>query len=150
MRKYARSLFVKEKVDLYMLLKSCNRCGNLIPYGSAYCNTCTPIVEREREDRIRENVLRNNKKYNRKRDPKYSQFYNSKEWRMLSRKRIQDDKYRCVMCGAIATEVDHIVEIKTPEGWERRLDYTNTRSLCVDCHNKRHDRFQKRKARYNK
>lgn len=64
---------------------------------------------------------------------------------MLSAKRLQDDGYRCSMCPNIATEVDHIVEIKTPEGWDRRLDYTNTRSLCTDCHNKRHNRFKKRK-----
>lgn len=127
-----------------MLLKACNRCGNLIPYGSPYCKVCTPIVEAEKEAKRREYYLESNRRYNKKRDPKYGRFYNSKEWRMLSQKRLQDDNYRCVNCGKIATEVDHIKAIQTPEGWELRLDYNNTQSLCVDCHNDKHERFKKR------
>ena len=128
-----------------MLLKACNRCGNLIPYGSAYCKECTPIVEKEREARKAEYNKSANIRYNKTRDPKYGRFYNSAEWRALSAKRLQDDGYRCVMCGAIASEVDHIKPIQTPEGWELRLDHGNTRSLCLACHNERHDRFKKRK-----
>lgn len=127
-----------------MLLKSCGRCGNLIPYGSAYCTECTPIVEAEREARKAEAMKRINKRYNKTRDPKYIRFYNSSEWRILSRKRLQDDGYKCVKCGKIASEVDHIQEIQSPEGWELRLDYDNTQSLCIDCHNKKHNRFIKR------
>ncbi|MBM6667533.1 HNH endonuclease [Lacrimispora saccharolytica] len=130
-----------------MLLKSCGRCGNLIPYGAAYCSTCLPIVQAEREARIQEAKRKGNRKYNSKRDPKYVRFYNSPEWLALSAKRLQDDGYRCVMCGKIATEVDHIIEIKTPEGWEKRLDYYNTRSLCHECHDKRHNRFKRKKIR---
>lgn len=130
-----------------MLLKSCNRCGNLIPYGSPYCNTCTPIVEAEREARLAEYRKESNRRYNQTRDPKYVQFYNSIDWKALSAKRLQDDGYRCVWCGGIATEVDHIEEIKTPDGWDRRLDYDNTRSLCHNCHDKRHNRFKKREKR---
>lgn len=128
-----------------MLLKSCGRCGDLIPYGSTYCPTCTPIVETEIEARLRESRLKSNKRYNKKRDPKYVRFYNSTDWKILSRKRLQDDGYRCVKCGAIASEADHIKPIQTPEGWELRLEYDNTRSLCLDCHNERHDRFKKKK-----
>ena len=128
-----------------MLLKACNRCGNLIPYGSPYCKDCTPIVEAQREARRIEAKREGDRRYNKTRDPKYVRFYNSNDWRTLSAKRLQDDNYRCVMCGGIASEVDHIIEIKTPEGWERRLDYTNTRSVCNDCHNKRHKRFQKKR-----
>lgn len=130
-----------------MLLKACNRCGNLIPYGSPYCVDCTPIVEAEREARRLEAKRANDRRYNKTRDPKYSQFYNSVEWRTLSLKRLQDDGFRCTWCGKIADEVDHIEEIKTPEGWERRLDPSNTRSLCHTCHNKRHNRFEKRSKR---
>lgn len=128
-----------------MLLKACNRCGNLIPYGSPYCKTCTPIVEAEREARLLEAKREGHKRYNETRDPKYGRFYNSNEWRILSRKRIQDDGYRCVKCGKIATEVDHIKPIQTHEGWELRLDYDNLQSLCIECHNMKHDRFKKRK-----
>ena len=128
-----------------MLLKGCNKCGILIPYGAVYCSTCGPIVEQEREARRREALREGHRRYNATRDPKYGRFYNSIEWRTLSRKRLQDDGYRCVMCGGIASEVDHIEAIQTPGGWDRRLDISNTRSLCLDCHNMRHDRFKKKK-----
>lgn len=127
-----------------MLLKGCNRCGNLIPYGSPYCTVCKPIVEAERKARLAKSKKESNRRYNKTRDPKYVRFYNSMAWRMLSDKRLQDDNYKCAWCGRLATEVDHIIEIKSPEGWERRLDYDNTRSLCHDCHDKRHNRFKKR------
>ena len=123
------------------LLKACNKCGTLIQYGRVYCSICGPIVEQEREARRREAIREGNRRYNTKRDPKYGRFYNSIEWRTLSRRRLQDDRYRCVMCGGIASEVDHILPIQTDDGWKRRLDITNTRSLCLDCHNKRHERF---------
>ena len=131
-----------------MLLKPCNRCGNLIPYGPSYCSTCLPIVQREREERLREARLRGNREYNKTRDPKYTRFYNSIEWRTLSAKKLQDEGYLCAWCGRIASEVDHIQEIRTPEGWERRFDYTNLRSLCHDCHDRRHGRFVKKNKRF--
>ena len=130
-----------------MLLKPCGRCGNLIPYGATHCSTCLPIVQEEREARLREAKLKSNRKYNETRDPKYTRFYNSIEWRTLSAKRLADDGYQCVWCKRIATEVDHIEEIQTPEGWAKRLDYANTRSLCHACHDKRHGRFVKKKKR---
>lgn len=127
-----------------MLLKSCGRCGNLIPYGATYCNTCKPIVEAEREARMRASKLESNKRYNKTRDPKYVRFYNSTEWRTLSAKYTQDKGFRCEKCGAIATEVHHVKAIQTPEGWERRLDSDNLELLCKTCHNERHERFKKR------
>ena len=132
-----------------MLLKACNRCGVLIGYGSPYCSVCDPIVQEEREARRRERSLESNRRYNKTRDPKYGRFYNSSEWRILSRKRLQDDGYKCVKCKKIASEVDHIKPIQTPEGWELRLDYNNLQSLCLDCHNEKHERF-KRRMQYKK
>jgi 5-methylcytosine-specific restriction endonuclease McrA len=130
-----------------MLLKACSRCGNLIPYGATYCSTCLPIVKAEREARIQESRLKSNREYNKTRDPKYTRFYSSTDWRVLSAKRLQDDGYRCVWCRGIATEVDHIEEIQTPEGWAKRLDYNNLRSMCHGCHDKRHGRFIKKRKR---
>lgn len=127
-----------------MLLKSCGRCGDLIPYGFSHCPKCKPIVEAEREARLIEARRRGNRRYNQTRDPMYMRFYRSIEWRTLSRKRLHDDGYKCVKCGRIASEVDHIKEIQSPEGWELRLDYDNTQSLCIACHNKKHNRFVKK------
>lgn len=130
-----------------MLLKACNRCGNLIQYGSVYCDVCAPIVKAEREARLLETRREGNRRYNKTRDPKYIRFYNSSEWRVLSRKRLQDDGYKCVKCNKIASEVDHIKAIQAPEGWELRLSYDNLQSLCLDCHNEKHDRFKKKTKR---
>ena len=125
-----------------MLLKNCPRCKELMPYGKAYCSKCMEIVEEEREQR----KAKANRRYNAQRDPKYEKFYHSKPWKLLSAKRLSVDKF-CVFCGKPATEVDHIIEIQTPEGWARRLDWNNTRSACHKCHDKRHKRFQRKKRR---
>lgn len=127
-----------------MLLKSCGRCGKLIPYGSSYCSECTPIVEAERETRLQESKRNSNKRYNQSRDKKYTQFYNSIEWRTLSARYTQDKHYRCEVCGAIGTEVHHVKPVQSPEGWPRRLDYTNLKLLCKTCHNEEHERFNRR------
>lgn len=128
-----------------MLLKTCNRCNKLIQYGSTYCSVCKPIVEAEREARLRESKLEGNRRYNKTRDPKYGRFYNSSDWRILSKTRLQHDGYKCVKCGKIASEVDHKKPIQTPEGWELRLDFDNLQSLCLDCHNEKHERFKRRR-----
>lgn len=130
-----------------MLLKSCNRCGTLIQYGAVYCTICKPIVEQEREARRIESNKASNRRYNKTRDPKYIRFYNSSDWRILSRKRLQDDGYKCVKCGKIASEVDHIKPIQIPGGWELRLDIDNLQSLCIGCHNAKHERFKKKRKR---
>ncbi len=130
-----------------MLLKMCNRCGNLIPYGATYCKACAPIIQKEREAIRVKQKREGDRRYNKSRDPKYIRFYNSKEWRILSAKYTQDKGYKCECCQAIATEVHHKKTIQTPDGWELRLDYNNLELLCKSCHNERHDRFKKRKSR---
>ena len=132
-----------------MLLKSCGRCGKLIPYGITYCSECRPIVEAEREARREAKNLEykreSNKRYNKKRDPKYIRFYNTVEWRTLRAKYTQDKGYKCEQCGKFATQVHHKQAIQTPQGWDRRLDYNNLELLCTQCHNDRHNRFKKKK-----
>lgn len=130
-----------------MLLKSCNRCGTLIQYGSVYCDICAPIIEGEREARRRELSLESNRRYNKTRDPKYGRFYSSTNWRVLSKSKIQGVGYRCEKCGGIASEVDHIIPIQTPEGWDRRLDYDNLQALCITCHNAKHERFKSKRSK---
>ena len=133
--------------EISMLMKNCPKCRQLMPYGKKYCPKCTELVEQEREQRKAEY----DRRYNQRRDKKYIRFYHSKPWKLLSAKRLGTDKY-CAFCdqaGIVprvpAVEVDHIIEIQTPEGWARRLDWNNTRSLCHECHDKRHNRFQPKK-----
>lgn len=129
-----------------MLLKACPRCGVLIQYGGTYCHGCSVVVEEEQAKRRQESIKRSNKKYNKTRDPKYTRFYNSKEWRVLSMTYTQDKAFRCEQCGQVASEVHHVVPIQTDDGWNRRLDYDNLELLCKSCHNDKHNRFKASKS----
>ncbi len=59
---------------------------------------------------------------------------------MTSRQYAVSAGHKCEECGNIGTDVHHVVPIQTPEGWERRFDFTNLKLLCIRCHNKAHGR----------
>lgn len=122
-----------------MLLKECRRCKKLIPYGFIYCKHCQEIIDKKRMEQKQER----DRKYAKKRDPKYLRFYKSKEWKALSLKKLQSTNYRCEVCGKYATEVHHKQPIQTPQGWLKRYDFNGLQSLCVSCHNLQHKRFIK-------
>lgn len=74
---------------------------------------------------------------------KYKSFYNSKEWKALSRWKFQDADGLCERCrtkGIVRQGVDvhHIEPIS--ENWERRLDPDNVMLLCKECHNEMHSK----------
>ncbi len=147
-----------------MILKMCAKCRKVIEYPNRYCSVCQKIVDQQMEDRKKESNIR----YNKKRNPKYIKFRKSKPWLMLKDKYLQDLQikygveyaYKCEDCIEehkkdskyqieYAEEVHHLIPIETEEGWLRRLDYYNLRALCHAHHDKRHNRFQKRKENNN-
>ena len=138
-----------------MTLKPCPRCGKLIQYGRAYCDVCRPIAEAERESAKahRTEQLRKiyNKKYNAGRDTQseVAKFRRSKDWKVTSRAKLQACGYKCEAklqgCGRIACEVHHIKPLKTPEGWDKRLDWSNLMGVCIQCHNILDDKKFKKK-----
>lgn len=77
------------------------------------------------------------------------EFYLSRSWRQLRLEAMSRDHFECVWCrdeGKVTTdnlEVDHIKELEYYP--EFALDIDNLRTLCKECHNKRHHRFQFRK-----
>lgn len=121
----------------------CPRCKRLIPVGIAYCEDCRPVAEAQAAEAIeRRRAFKRakyNKAYNQRRDPKYGRFYNSADWRTLSRAKLQDCGYKCEAkldgCQRLAVEVHHIEPIKTPEGWDKRLEWDNLMGVCIACHN---------------
>ena len=125
------------------ILKPCPKCKRLIPHGWSYCPDCKPIAEAEREAAKEQRRLQYNKKYNQRRsqeDPKYRTFRNSKAWRTTSKAKLQACGWECEAgvspdCPGLACEVHHIKPLKTPEGWDRRLDWSNLMGVCVQCHN---------------
>ncbi len=126
-----------------MATHPCPRCKQLIPVGVAYCDTCRPVAEAQAAEAIeRRQAYRRakyNKAYNQRRDPKYGRFYNSSDWRTMSRAKLQDCGYKCEAkldgCQRLAVEVHHIEPIKTPEGWDKRLEWDNLMGVCIACHN---------------
>ncbi len=78
-------------------------------------------------------------------------FYNSAEWKKKRMEIIKRDNYECQWCkaeGAVSArqesmlEVDHIKELEDYP--ELALDNDNLRTLCKECHNKRHGRMNYR------
>ena len=58
----------------------------------------------------------------------------TRAWRRLRLQALQRDRDHCVECGALASEVDHVL----PRERGGRDVLENLRSLCADCHAERH------------
>ena len=80
-----------------------------------------------------------------------AKFYGSPEWRRLRKECLDRDNHECQWCKAdgrvtmssdAVLEIDHIKELEFYP--EYALDINNLRTLCKDCHNKRHDRMNYR------
>ncbi|AVQ35789.1 HNH endonuclease [Staphylococcus kloosii] len=73
-------------------------------------------------------------------------FYNSKSWQEVRAYVLHRDSYECTWCkeeGRVTTndlEIDHIKELQDRP--DLKLEPDNLRTLCMACHNKRHQRFQ--------
>lgn len=87
-------------------------------------------------------------------------FYNSQEWRGKRQEILERDHYECQMCKEegyvtaikkdVILEVDHIKELADHP--DLAFDNNNLRTLCKDCHNKRHGRmnYRHRNPKINK
>ena len=80
-----------------------------------------------------------------------ARFYGSSERRRLRKKCLERDHYECQWCkaeGKLTTQYDSILEvdhIKELENYPQyAFDIDNLRTLCKDCHNKRHNRMNYR------
>lgn len=128
-----------------MHVKPCPRCKRMIPYGPIYCPDCAPIVAAERAEAIERKAAYRAKKYNReynsRRDTtsEIAKFRRSKPWKVTSKAKLAACGWKCEArlegCGRTACEVHHIKPLKTPEGWEQRLEWSNLMGVCIQCHN---------------
>jgi 5-methylcytosine-specific restriction endonuclease McrA len=87
-------------------------------------------------------------------------FYKSKEWIKLRLQVLKRDNYECQECkrkGLVypgnhhpskhkRLDVDHLKEIENYP--ELALDIDNCEVKCIPCHNKKHNRFQKRRKNF--
>lgn len=121
------------------LKKCCARCSELIDYAETYCS------KHKDSNKQRNNEYNTHVRY--VRDKKYADFYNSREWHMFAK--IIRAKYSglCLMCLLLEDTVKaydvihHVLEIKTDDGWEHRLDVDGCVSLCHACHNSLHSNY---------
>ncbi|WP_117161334.1 HNH endonuclease [Paraliobacillus sp. X-1268] len=90
-------------------------------------------------------------------------FYRSGAWVAVRREVLRRDNFECQECkrqGRVYTDkhdpdkhkrldVDHIKELEDYP--ELALDFENLETLCVRCHNKKHNRFmfQKKKPKWD-
>lgn len=85
-----------------------------------------------------------------------AEFYNSGSWKAKRQEILGRDHYECQWCkedGKVTVsvlEVDHIKELVDHP--ELALNNDNLRTLCKDCHNKRHKRmnYKHRNPKINK
>ena len=87
-----------------------------------------------------------NKETYEKRKGKYFDFYQTKQWRNLSKSYRVSHPYceQCYQRGIIrpAEICDHIIEVR--KDWDKRLDWDNLQSLCQQCHEMKHKRFYRK------
>lgn len=97
-------------------------------------------------------------------EDKLVKFYQSKAWRKLRLEALERDNYECQECKRKGTvkakgmmnkdgkeiklEVHHIKEVKAHP--ELALVLDNTKTVCVDCHNKEHGKLEKYMQRKKK
>lgn len=91
----------------------------------------------------------------RKVDKETMRFYKSRKWRETRQRVLERDNYECQECkkqGIVKTidhskhkslDVDHIKELDSYP--ELAFDMDNLVTLCVSCHNKKHNRYQRGK-----
>ena len=81
-----------------------------------------------------------------------AKFYNCAAWLRVRTRALIRDHYECVWCkaqGLVTTsknatlEIDHIKELEYHP--ELALTLSNLRTLCHECHNKRHNRYKEKK-----
>lgn len=121
--------------------KLCNKfgCNNLIDLKDRYCN--------EHKKETQEQIRKWRKDYDDKRKgDKYRKFYKSVQWRIVRDYILKRDNYICQDCIkdnkiTICNTVHHIIEVK--EDYSKALDENNLITLCADCHNKVHKRFER-------
>ncbi|MGM0259381.1 HNH endonuclease [Enterococcus sp. AZ102] len=122
--------------------KRCNKagCRELVDYDKGYCDK--HLAERDKEynkyKRGNDSIVRANGKT----DKEIYDFYQSREWKRVRGYVLMRDNWVCQSClrkGRVhkANLVDHIVELRSPQGWEKRLDVDNLEAMNRGCHNEK-------------
>lgn len=114
-------------------------CRQLVDIGSRYCETHKTESNRDYNKRVRNNeIVQQNGVSNKD----IADFYASAEWKRTRKAVLARDNYICQKClieeGFVheANLVHHRIELRSPNGWQLRLDMENLESINRSCHNK--------------
>lgn len=125
-------------------------CRKLVDVGNRYCNDHRTQKNKEYNKQIRTNsVVTANGHTNKE----IAQFYASKEWRKVREQILVRDNYICQPClskGVIheANLVHHKNdELRSPNGWARRLDEDNLEAINRACHNTEKHYYSQQRGR---
>lgn len=84
-------------------------------------------------------------------------FYSSLTWKHKRIEILERDHYECQWCkeeGKVTTQFDSVLEIDHIKELEHHpelaLENDNLRTLCKNCHNKRHKRFNFKESKRQK
>jgi len=119
-----------------MLYRLCTICKKRVEYGKQCQCEIDRGKARHKEYNARVRFIEENKKY--------ADFYNSVAWKRMTEYIRTKYSNLCLMCllkdnRIIQAElIHHILEIRTPEGWEDRLNEDGLVTLCHSCHNELH------------
>lgn len=85
-----------------------------------------------------------------KHDIAIQRFYRSDTWKIARAIKIANACGVCEECGAIGTEVHHIVHLTSENVTDPSVatNQENLKLLCNECHNKAHGRFEGRREYY--
>lgn len=79
-------------------------------------------------------------------------FYKSNAWQLARAIKINEVNGKCERCGGVGEEVHHKVRL-TPSNVSDTsisLNQENIELLCKECHNKEHERFNKKEVLFDK
>jgi 5-methylcytosine-specific restriction protein A len=105
-------------------------CRERVQLPATYCAKHSGLSDKQYNKHVRTNDF----------NAKYNAFYKSAQWTKTRKAKLMEQPL-CEVCAnegrlTRADMVHHIIELRSPNGWEHRLDMNNLESICYSCHNK--------------
>jgi|SRR5699024_698993 len=110
-------------------------CRNRVDLPQTYCAEHNGHSDKQYNKHVRTNSF----------NKKYDDFYHSTQWTKTRKTKLMQQPL-CEVCSregrmTKADMIHHIIELRSPNGWEKRLDLDNLEAICYECHNKEEHRY---------
>lgn len=112
-----------------------SNCRNRVELPQRFCDEHSAHSDKQYNQHVRTNDF----------NIKYDKFYHSTEWKQARKHKLLNSPL-CEVCHANghvtpAQMVHHKIELRSPNGWENRLNPNNLESICYSCHNQQEHRY---------